>query len=176
MCIRDSARNVLDAAVKLHPRLALIQIQRTGNCIGRESEFPQLLKEVTDALRTASFQPIAALELAKFAHENPAELCQKRDYAALEAMADALLENRPYADMNISRAHLLLAKAFAHAETNDIPGAIELFVASFRAHPNLEVVFYGASLMANAGEYDRVYAFLREAQEQAPSSSLKRML
>ena len=170
------ARNVLDAAVKLYPRLALVQIQRTGNCIGRESEFPQLLKEVTDALRTAFFQPIVALELAKLAHENRADLCSKRDYVALDAMADALLENRPYTDMDISRAHLLLAKAFAHTETNDIPGAIELFVASFRAHPNLDVVFYGASLMANAGEYDRVYAFLREVQEQVPPSRLKRML
>lgn len=171
------ARRILDEAAKRHPTLPLLQIQRTGNCVGRETEFPQLLKEVTDALRTASFQPLAALELAKFAHdEKSADLCPLRNHAALEAMANALLDNPFYADRTIPRSLLFLAKAFARTETNDIPQAIEFFVESFQTNPDLEIAFYGASLMANSGQYSRVYAFLQEVRKKAPHSNLQRAL
>ncbi len=171
------ARRILDEAARRHPTLPMLQIQRTGNCVGRETEFPQLLKEVTDALRTASFQPLAALELSKFAQdEKSADLCPLRNPAALEAMADALLDNPFYSNRTTPRSLLFLAKAFARVQTNDIPQAIEFFVESFQSDPDLDIAFYGASLMANAGQYNRVYAFLQEVQEQAPSSSLERTL
>ncbi|WP_213459425.1 tetratricopeptide repeat protein [Thiocapsa sp.] len=172
----QGARQVLDAAVEQNPGLALVQIQRTGLCLGQEEEFPRLLNEVISVLHTANYQPLAAYELAKFANADPAHLCPSRDYSALSRMADALLQNPPYAQNKNVRSQLILTKAFAEVETGDIKKANDYFRESFRLSPNLDVLFYGLSLMANAGEYDQVYAFLAEARELSPRSRLERSL
>ena len=171
----DAARRTLDRAAEHHPSHPLLQIQRTGNCSGRESEFQELLQKVTLILRhTSTYQPQAAQELAKFAQDDPRHLCPLRDHAALAAMADALLENPLYANSMAPRSLLYATKAFAYAENDDIPQALEYFARSFRAEANLEVAFYGVSLMANAGQYERAYAFLQEARESAPDDYLRR--
>lgn len=170
------ARQALDAAAKLNPNLALIQIQRTGLCFGQEDEFPWLLDEVISILHSANYQPLAAHELAKFASSDPSHLCPSRDYSALSRMADALLENRPYTQDTNVRSQLILTKAFAEGEIGNINKAIDYFLESFRISPNLEVFFYGAALMANAGNYEKVYAFVAEAREVAPGSKLERSL
>lgn len=172
----QGARQVLDAAVELNPDLALVQIQRTGLCLGQEEGFPSLLNEVISILRIASYQPLAAHELAKFANADPAHLCPSRDYFALSRMADALLKNPPYFQDTNARSQLILTKAFAEVEIGNIKKANDYFRESFRVSPNLDVFFYGASLMANAGEYDQVYAFLAEARESSPRPRLERSL
>ena len=171
-----AARRVLDQATVYHPQHPLLQIQRTGNCIGQEEEFPQLLEEVTQILRTTPiYQPQAAQELSNFAQKRPEHICPQRDHAALGVMAQALLDNPLYVRAAAPRSLLYATLAFAYAEMDDIAQALDYFERAFRTEPNLELAFYAASLMANAGQYPRAYAFLQEVQDSAPDNYLRRI-
>jgi tetratricopeptide (TPR) repeat protein len=171
-----AARRVLDQATVYHPQHPLLQIQRTGNCIGQEDEFPQLLEEVTQILRTTPiYQPQAAQELSNFAQKRPEHICPQRDHAALGVMAQALLDNPLYVRAAAPRSLLYATLAFAYAEMDDIASALDYFERAFRTEPNLELAFYAVSLMANSGQYPRAYAFLQEVRDSAPDNYLRRI-
>ncbi len=173
-----TGRLVLDRAVDYNPNLPLLHIQRTGNCIDREDEFPQLMAEVIEILRTTPiFQSQAAQELLRQAErQNPQQLCPQRDHAALAVMADALLDNPLYANRDTPRSLLYLTKAFVGLETDNIPKAIDYFEHSFQARANFDVGVRGILLMTNAGDYDRAYTFWQATRDAVPESHLNRDL
>ncbi len=170
------ARRAFDALAKRSPTLAMIQIQRTAYCIGEESDFPGLLSEVNDRLRTAMYGEAAAAELFKAALADPSRRCKGRDHAALAAMAGALLENPVYAETPTGRAYLLATKAIAEEKAGNTPGAIELLMEAFETHPALDIATYGAISMANLNQYERAQAFLNEALAKAPDHPFKRIV
>ena len=173
-----AARRVLDRAVEYNPNLPLLHIQRTGNCFDREDEFPQLMAEVVEILRTTPiFQSNAAEELVRQAEkQDPQHLCPLRDHAALAVMADALLDNPLYTNRDTPRSLLYLTKAFVGLETDNIPKAIDYFEHSFQARANFDVGVRGILLMTNAGDYDRAYAFWQATRDAVPESHLNRDL
>ena len=171
-----AGRRILDRAVDYNPNLPLLHIQRTGNCIGQEDEFPQLLNEVTHVLRTTPIrQSQAARELLDFAQKKPEYFCPQRDHAALGVMAQALLDNPLYMRATTPRFLLYATLAFVYAEMEDIEQALDYFKLAFRTRPDLDLAFYAASLMADAGQYPRAYAFLQEVQDSAPDHHLRRI-
>ena len=164
-----TGRRVLDRAVDYNPNAPLLHIQRTGNCIGREDEFSQLLEEVAQILRTTPiYLPQAAQELSNFAQKEPEHMCPQRNHAALGVMAQALLDNPLYVRAAGPRSLLYATLAFAYAEMDDIEQALDYFKLAFRTRPNLDLAFYAVALMANTGQQPRAYAFLQEASDSAP--------
>lgn len=168
------ARKVLDSSAARSPDLAMLQIQRTQFCVGQEDEFLELLKEVTHRLRTASYHPIAAVELFKAAFGDPARRCPGRDHSAVSAMADALLENPVYAESAVAKSYLLAAKGLVSAKMDDVSQAISLFTQAFHLFGAQDFVTYGAYLMADSGQHDKAYALINEAREKAPTHPFKR--
>lgn len=167
------ARNAFDALARFSPDLPLIQIQRTQFCEGQEDGFPELLDNVTQQLRTASFQQYAAVELFKAALGEPSRRCAPRSHEALARMARALLENPPYARSSLTAPYLFGTKAITLANEGQAPEAIELFLKIFRDYEDINAVTYGAILMANSGRYARAYSFLDQARAAAPNNPFK---
>lgn len=171
----DEARRVLEEAAQRHPDSVLLQIQSTRICLGREDAYPEVLERVSDRLRTSPrLTPTAAYEFILMAQDDdPSLLCPPRTYPVILELIDALLANPLYARNNSARGHLLLAKAFIHGRLDRDEEAVEYFIESFRVKPNLDVAFYGLSLMANLGEYPRAFAFLDEVATHEPDSRVR---
>lgn len=172
------AYKIIERAIEKHPYNALLHIQLTNNCIDQEENFLIDLQKAVDVLSTTKlYHPQAAMELLRLSQDpNHSPLCKFRDFYSLEALANALLDNQLYKNQRITRARLYLAKAFINAELSWLSEAIDYFVEAFRTAPDIDVAFYGMSLMANTGDYIRVYDFLMEVREAAPNSRLGREL
>ncbi|WP_139349893.1 tetratricopeptide repeat protein [Thioalkalivibrio denitrificans] len=173
-----AARQTLERAADAQPRIALLQIQRTDNCVDNIERFPDLLEEVLANLENlALYNPIAAIELRRFSErEDPSPLCPPRDHETLIRMAGALLDNPVYARQDFARSQLHLATAFSLVHLNEDLRAVAYFQKSLRLHPDLEVAFRALSLQANLGDYDGAFAFLNELNEHVPNDPLRHML
>ncbi|BCU05452.1 tetratricopeptide repeat protein [Allochromatium tepidum] len=170
------ARRAFDHAAALSPEIAILQIQRTQFCWGEEDQFPVLLQEVKEHLRTAAFHQVAAVELFKAAYGNPTASCAPRDYSALSVLAQALLDNPAYAESDFAKGYLLATEGLvALNRDEDLARAIALFEQAFHTFPAQDFATYGALLMANADQFERAYAFLEDAREQLPKHPFKRM-
>ncbi|SEP61601.1 hypothetical protein SAMN05421693_10253 [Ectothiorhodospira magna] len=170
------AHHVIKRAVERHPDEPLLNFQLTDNCIHREMDFPETLQNVLNVLSsTPRYNPQVAFELLRISQEkNHSPLCELRDFNVLYSLIDALLSNPIYERRSGTSSMLYLAKAFVSSEINRFDQAVDYFVASFRSRPNIDVAFYGMGLMANIGDYDRVYHFLEEVRTSAPDSRLGR--
>lgn len=173
-----AARQTLERAANTHPRIALLQIQRTENCVDNIEKFPDLLDEVLAKLEdSVRYRPIAAIELRRLSqHEDPSPLCPPRDHATLIRMAEALLDNPAYARRDFARSQLYLATAFSLVNIDEDAKAVAHFQKALRLHPDLEVAFRALSLQANLGDYDGAFTFLNELNEHAPNDPLRRRL
>lgn len=165
----QAARRILDETAHRNPGLALIQIQRTQLCLGRENEFPQLRAEVTEALRTAPHQIDAITELAASVRGKIRSLCAPRDLAALTAMTDALWANPAYSGSPKAKANLLMTKGFIRAEEGHEAQAVALFLEAYKLYRHLDMALYAAALMVHMGELERASSFLQGVRAQAPS-------
>ncbi len=168
------ARVIFDSAARQNPQVPLIQIQRTGICLGQEDQFPELLNEVLERLSKAFYEPTATFELVRVARGNPSSLCPERDHAALAAMADALLSNPPYANVASTKASLLLTKAFASVAAGDTDQAVAFAREAYRLNNDLDTAFYTAAVIARAGQHDHARSFLDEVRNAAPSDPRQR--
>jgi len=170
------ARAALDRAATKHPDHVHLHLQRTGNCIGREDEFPELIRSVERILRTSGKpESMPAIDLMSSAqHPDPSPLCPPRTHSVLIRLTDALLANAVYAQNEDFRSQLFLAKAFAHTQLGEDEDAIRYFRESNLLRPNLDVAFNAMSLQANLGEYQAAHEFLEELKGLSPDHILKR--
>lgn len=166
------ARRILDEAADRNPRLALLQIQRTQICLGREDEFQDLLHTVTNNLRSAIYQPNAVTEIALAAKGDTGHLCAPRDLDALDKMAVALWENPVYVGSEYARAALLNAQAFISASRDDQDEAVERFLEALRLGGPLDNALFAASLLVNSGDFVQARMVLQEARSHAPEPPL----
>lgn len=169
-----NTQRVLDDFVKHNPDVPLIQIERTMICLGREEQYPELLRDVLQRLPTAFFEPPATLELIEIAQGNPSLLCPKRDHAAVAAMADALLANPPYANEPITKSNLFLAKAFTSVAMNKPNEAIDLAMQAYRLNSEIDVALFTAAIIVKSGQIEQARHFLEEVRQTAPSDPSKR--
>lgn len=171
-----TALQVLDSAAEKNPDNAMVKIQRTLICAGREDQFEENLAELRSQLGTLPLAPAAAADLASIAMDKLSGYCPKLKHKDISDMADLLLANPSYEQSAFAKGQLLVAKGFAEAELDNIPKAIDLFVDSFRTDPNLDTAFTAASLMSNAGEHARAASFLKEVRAQAPPNLIRRLI
>lgn len=169
------ARRVLDQAVDRHPEHDLLQLQRTENCVGREEEFGDLLREVTEVLRASKrYQSNVTIDLRQAAQKStPTPLCPPRTHNVLIHLADTLLANPTYADHDFARAQLLLVKAFSNGALGHDKKELGYFHHFLRIRPDLDIAFRALSLQANMGDYDNAMAFLDELQEAGPERAIE---
>lgn len=173
-----AAGRTLEQAAQQYPHNALLQIQRTNNCVNDVEGFPDLLEQVKAALEaTPRYRPIGPIELNQLARsESPSVLCPPRDHNAIIEMADALLANPKYARRDFAASQLQLAKGFALAQLGEYKRAVEHFHEGIRLQPDLEVAFRALSLQANLGDYDSAFSFLNELETYIPNDPLRRGL
>ena len=171
-----TARQILDRTYEYNPNSAMIQIQRTLICTGREEQFEQHMKEVTTNLKSVPLDHAAALNLTDIAQTDFHPYCPQLTHQDIADLVDALLVNPDFQQAALAKSNLLIAKGFSQAQQDHIAPAIDLFVHAFHVFPHLDTAFTGASLMSNTGEYDRAEAFLRDVRQQAPSSAIKKMI
>ncbi|HYN78822.1 MAG TPA: tetratricopeptide repeat protein, partial [Lamprocystis sp. (in: g-proteobacteria)] len=169
-----AAQRVIEAAAQRNPLVPLLQIQRTMICVGQEAQFPELLREVLERLPLALYEPEATSELTRVARGDPSMGCAKRDFAALAAMADALLTNPPYAAEPITKSNLFLTKAFASAAANQGEEAIAFAMESYRLNRTPDSAFFTASIIAKTGQTERARQFLDEVRQSAPKDPRQR--
>lgn len=171
-----TALQILDSAAEQHPDNAMIKIQRTLICAGREDQFLDNFAVLKSQLGALPLIPAAAAELASIAMGKLSRYCPKLKYEDISDIADLLLANPSYEQSAFAKGQLLIAKGFAEAELDNIPKAIDLFVDSFRTDPNLDTAFTAASLMSNAGEHARAASFLKEVRAQATPNLIRRLI
>ena len=171
-----TALHILDGAVERNPNNAMVKIQQTLICAGREDGFRERLTVLDTQLRSMPLMAAAASELVTIAMSDLSRYCPQLTNKDIVAIADALLENPSYQHSDFAKGHLLIAKGFSEAEQNNIPLAIDLFVDSFHTYKHLDTVFIAISLMSNAGEHVRAAKFLNEVREQAPSSYIRKLI
>lgn len=171
-----SAQRILDQAAERQPRLPFLQIQRTQICLPSESGSAERLALSVERLRYAQYEPITATELLRSTQSDPAALCPGRSYSDLAAMADALLENPPYARAIRTKAALLATKGMAAFQEERNEQAIELLIESFRLKPDQNIAFFAGSAMSKAGRQDDLLAFLAQVRQAAPTNPLKRTI
>ncbi|WP_018868622.1 MULTISPECIES: M48 family metallopeptidase [unclassified Thioalkalivibrio] len=170
-----AARELLERIAKKRPEIALLQIQRTNNCIGAVEEFPNILNEVlTKLASTPRYRPIGPIELHRLSQsKEPSPLCPPRDHAVLIKLSNALLDNPAFSDRDFSKSQLLIARAFAQVHLGEKAKAVEDFHESVRLHPDLEIAFRSLSLQANLGDYEGAFAFLEELEANVPNDPLR---
>lgn len=171
-----TALQILDSAAVRNPANAMVKIQRTLICAGREDRFLENLTELKSQLGTLPLTPAAASDLAGIAMSDLSRYCPKLKYEDIVDIADLLLANPSYAQSPFAKGQLLIAKGYAEAEQDNMSKAINFFVEAFRIDPQLDTAFTASSLMSNAGEYARAAEFLSEARQQAPSSYIRRLI
>ena len=156
------------------PRAPIIQIQRAQFCAAGEAESAGRLALSVERLRDAYFEPVAATELLRSTQSDPAALCPGRDYSALAALADALLENAPFEHYALTKAKLLATKGLVAAQEDQSSRAITLLTESFRLEPDLDIALFAGSIMFDTERQEELRAFLSEVRQAAPTSPFKR--
>jgi tetratricopeptide (TPR) repeat protein len=161
------ARVAFDQAARFNPKIATLQITRTKYCQGREGEFPHLLQEVSQQLKTAAYDLAAAADLFNTAYGDPAATCSARNYQAMAQMAEALLANPVYANSNAAKA-LLFATLGLAAERGaaNLAQAIVFYKQAFDFDPTENHITLTALAMARAGEFEQAYDFLNQAKQR----------
>lgn len=171
-----TAQRIIDLAAERQPRVPFIQILRTQICVAGKAEAADRLALSVERLRHAFFEPAAAAELLLFTQFDPAATCPGQDFSALAALADALLDNPPYACSAITKAALLATKGLVAVQEDKNAQAITLLTESFRLNPDLDTAFFAGSVMSNAGRQDELRAFLTQVREAAPTNLIKRII
>lgn len=171
-----TALQILDGAAEHNPDNAMIKIQRTLICAGREERFTENLAELKSQLEILPLTPAAASELASIAMSDLSRYCPTLTNKDIAEIADVLLANPSYAQSAFAKGHLLIAKGYAEAEQDNIPKAINLFVEAFKIYPHLDTAFTASSLMSNAGEHDRAISFLKDVRQNAPTNPIKSLI
>lgn len=170
----STAQRIIDQAAEHQPRLPYLQIQRTQICLPSEAGSTDRLALSVERLRQAYYEPVAATELLRSTQTDPSALCPGRGYSDLGALADALLDNSPYARSVVTRAALLATKGLVAVQEDQTDQAIALLTESFRIKPDVDIALFAASVMSNAGSQDELKTFLTKARQAAPSNHLKR--
>lgn len=171
-----TALQILDGAAQRNPNNAMIKIQQTLICAGREDRFREDLAALIIQLRSIPLTLAATSELATISMGNLSRYCPQLKNTDISEIADALLENPSYQHSDFAKGHLLIAKGFAEAEQDNIAPAINLFVESFRTYQHLDTLFIAVSLMSNAGEHARAAELLSEVRKQAPTSYIRKLI
>lgn len=171
-----TAQRIIDDVAEREPRVPVIQIQRTQFCGAGGAESAKRLATSVERLRHAYFEPVATTELLRSTQTNPAALCPGRGYSALAALADALLDNPPYARSTATKAELLATKGLVAVREENPGQAIALLTESFRLKPDLDTAFFAGSAMSHAGKLDELRPFLAEVRQAAPTDPLKQRI
>lgn len=171
-----TAQRILDQAAERQPRAPYIQLIRTQICVAGDAKYADRLALSVERLRHAYFEPAAAIQLPYFTQADPSAPCKGQDYRALASLADALLENPPYARSPATKGALLATKGLVALQEGNYAQAIALLTESFWTNRHLDIAFFAGSAMSSAGREDELRAFLTQVREAAPTNVVQRAI
>ncbi len=169
----QKVQELFDQATMRHPGSALLQIQRTQYCAGKESDYAALIDEVEHRLANAVYDKVAAGELFRLASlEKPTGGCIARNHEVLARLIGALFRNPLYERNPYAHAHLTAARGMVllHHDQN-LQGAISQLIQAFDIYPSRDFVFLAAKLLANSDQFDRANHLIDHAVDNSDRHS-----
>ena len=171
-----TAHKILDKASENNPNDAMLLLQSTLFCRGRENEFPEDLAILKSRLRDVPLDRQAIAEMVNISRRDLKLYCSELKHEDLADIANVLLTNPVYTESSYAKSHLFLAKGFAAAEQDQLAQATEFFVQAYETLPHLDTAFTASSMMSNAGEHDQAISFLQGVRQHAPTNPIKSLI